>query len=151
MKYFNSVIAVLFLTTTAFGQNSVEAEKQIKNLITESFDEIFSKLNAKKMDDFYTKDFLLLDYGIVWNRDSISNYCKTALKESNPSKRINNFEFIDVKISGDLAWMIYKNYAVWKRDNEISGKAQWLESAVAILTKEGWKLQMLHSTYIETK
>jgi hypothetical protein len=155
MKNTYVLLFFLFFTGICFGQKDREVEKQrIKNLITASFDEVFSELNAKKMDKFYTEDFLLLEDGSLWNRDSISNSfnqtLSATLKEKIIPKRINTIEFIDIKISGGMAWIVYKNYAVWKHET-IYGKAHWLESATAIKTKDGWKLQMLHSTFIKPK
>ena len=43
-----------------------------------------------------------------------------------------------------MAWIAYKNHAVFTVDSKIIRKAYWLESATAILTENGWKLQMLH-------
>lgn len=124
-------------------------------MITESFDEVFSDLNAKKMDDFYTEDFLLLEDGVVQNKDSISDYfdrtINATIDEKIIPKRINSFEFIDIKIHEGMAWIAYLNHAVWLHEKTVYGKMSWLESATAIKTKEGWKLQMLHSTAIKTK
>ena len=156
MKKINSVIVFLFFTLSLTAQKPGEKDKQaIKDLITQSFDEIFSNSSAAEMDKFYTKDFILLEHGVVWNRDSIAKSCEETKKqeagEKNISKRINTIDVIDLKISKDMAWIAYQNHAVWKREAIINGRANWLESATAIRTKDGWRLQMLHSTYIETK
>lgn len=45
-----------------------------------------------------------------------------------------------------MAWIAYKNQAVFSFDDKRTKKVYWLESATAILTKNGWKLEMLHST-----
>jgi len=43
----------MFFTTRALGQVSNESEKdQIKNIVIASFDEIWSKLNAKNKDKY---------------------------------------------------------------------------------------------------
>jgi len=152
MKKTYSLLIFLFFTGLSFGQNTIETDtKLIKNLITESFEEVFSGLNAKKMDKFYTNDFLLLENGVVQNKDSLSHYFNRALQEKIIPKRINTIEFIDVKISKGMAWVAYQNHAVWKHEETVYGKAHWLESATAIWTKEGWKLQMLHSTKVKIK
>ncbi|MBK9319657.1 MAG: DUF4440 domain-containing protein, partial [Bacteroidetes bacterium] len=113
-------------------------------------DEIWSKLNSKNIDKYYTKDFLLLENGEVWNNDSITNYLDNAiLRKPNP-KRMNTIEIIDIKIANRMAWIAYQNYATFSTDNK-SLKAHWLESATAILTETGWKLEMLHSTRIKNE
>ena len=142
---------VLF-TTISFGQGSMETDKTlIKNLVVESFDEIWSDLNAKNIDKFYTKDFLLLENGEVWNNDTIANYLNNAILRKPKPKRLNTIEIIDIKIANGKAWVAYHNYATFSIDDKIVRKAHWLESAVAILTEDGWKLEMLHSTRIKNE
>jgi hypothetical protein len=103
-----------------------EIKKQlIKNLIMESFDEVFS--------------------------DSFDKTIKATIQEKIIPKRGNTFEFIDVKVSSEMAWIAYQNHAVWLLEKTVYGKTDWLESTTVIRINEGWKLQMLHSTYIKTK
>ena len=149
MKRLNFIILMMFFTTITFGQVSNETDKtRIKNLIIESFDEIWSKLDAKNIDKYYTKDFLLLENGEVWNNDSIKNYLDNAMLRKPSLKRMNTIEVIEIKIANKLAWIAYQNYATFSTDNKIIRKAHWLESATVILTENGWKLEMLHSTRI---
>jgi hypothetical protein len=44
--------------------------------------------------------------------------------------------------------MAYHNYAEFVRADTLVAEAQWLESAVAVKTKEGWRLKMMHSTRV---
>lgn len=143
---------MIFLTTISLGQVSNETDKtRIKNLVIESFDEIWANLDSKNIEKYYTKDFLLLENGEVWNNDSIKNYLDNAiLRKPNP-KRINTIEIIEIKIANRIAWIAYLNYATFSIDNKIIRKANWLESATAILTENGWKLEMLHSTPIKNE
>ena len=150
MKRLYFIFFMLFSTTISFGQASNDANKaSIKNLVLESFNEIWSKLNSKNIDKYYTTDFLLLENGEVWNNDSITNYLNYAvLLKSNPI-RINTIEIIEIKVARKKAWIAYHNYATFSSDDKIVRKAHWLESATAILTQKGWKLEMLHSTRIK--
>lgn len=140
---------MMFFTTISYGQVSNETDKtRIKNLVIESFDEIWSKLDSKNIDKYYTKDFLLLENGEVWNNDSIKNYLDNAiLRKPNP-KRMNTIEIIEIKLDNRRAWIAYHNHAIFSIDNKIIRKARWLESATTILTENGWKIEMLHSTRI---
>lgn len=152
MRKLISVLVLVFFTTLSFGQVSNETDKKlIKNLVTESFDEIWSKLNSKYIDKYYTKDFLLLENGEVWNNDSISKYLDKAILEKPNPTRINTIEIIEIKVANKLAWVAYHNYATFSIDGKIVYKAHWLESATAILTDKGWKLEMLHSTPIKNE
>lgn len=150
MKKLISIILLVFSTTLSFGQVSNETDKnRIKNLVVESFDEIWSKLNSKNIDKYYTKDFLLLENGEVWNNDTIAKYLDKAILEKPNPKRVNTIKIIEIKVSNKTAWVAYHNYATFSIDDKNVYEAHWLESATAILTDKGWKLDMLHSTPIK--
>lgn len=139
-------------TTLSFGQSSIQTKKsRIKELIIKSFDEIWSELNSKKIDKYYTKDFLLLENGKVWNNDSISNYLGNAVLKKPIPIRVNSIDIIEIKVLKKTAWIAYRNNATFSIKNKIVRKAHWLESANVILTENGWKLQMLHSTVIKNE
>ena len=147
MSKLNIILLLICFMSISFGQSSIKThESQIKQLIIQSFDEIWSELNSKNIDKYYTKEFLLLENGKVWNNDSITNYLDNAALKKPIPDRVNSIEFIEVKIVNGMAWVAYKNEAVFSIDNKIVREAQWLESATAILTEEGWRLEMLHST-----
>jgi ketosteroid isomerase-like protein len=132
------------------AQNT-DTENKVKAVITGSFDAIFSDLDATKIKEYYTDDFILLEHGEVWTNQTIIGYTERAKTQTPLQTRHNRFEFISVKIEGDMAWLAYHNYAHWTLDGKETGKMQWLESATAIKTKNGWRLQMLHSTRVNKK
>jgi len=138
---------MICFTTISFGQSAIQTDKSdLKELIIKSFDEIWAELNSKNIDKYYTNDFLLLENGEVWNNDSIANYLDNAIIKKPIPNRVNSIEFIEIKVTKGMAWIAYKNEAIFSIDNKIVRKAYWLESATAILTENGWKLEMLHST-----
>lgn len=150
----NIITATIILSSSFLVNGQMPAntdEEQIKSIIIASFDEIWSELNEKNIDNYYTKDFLLLEHGEVWNNDTISNYLKRAALKTPIPIRVNSFDFIDIKIGDGMAWVAYKNQATFTVDGKTVRKAVWLESATAILTTEGWKLQMLHSTRMKSE
>ena len=152
MKRRNTIILMLFFTSIAFAQVSIEThKKQIQNLVLESFDEIWSKLEATNIEKYYTKDFLLLEHGEVWNNDTIAKYLKKAKLKLPIPKRVNTIQIIDIKVANKTAWVAYHNYATITADDKIIRKVHWLESATAILTNKGWKFDMLHSTRIKSE
>ena len=152
MKRRNSIILMLFFTSIAFAQVSIEThKKKIQNLVVESFDEIWSKLEATNIEKYYTKDFLLLEHGEVWNNDTIAKYLNNAKLKLPIPKRVNTIQIIDIKVANKTAWVAYHNYATITAGDKIIRKAHWLESATAILTSKGWKLDMLHSTRIKSE
>jgi hypothetical protein len=149
MNRLPTLLVLVFFTTIAFGQVSAEKEKkQFENLIRASFDDIWSALEAKNTDKYYTKDFLLLEHGEVWNNDTIATYLNKAMLRQPKPKRVNTIEIIECKVVNNRAWIAYHNYATFSVDGAIVRKAHWLESVVAVLTEEGWKLEMMHSTRV---
>ena len=143
---------MLFFTSIAFAQVSIEThKKKIQNLVVESFDEIWSKLEATNIEKYYTKDFLLLEHGEVWNNDTIAKYLNNAKLKLPIPKRVNTIQIIDIKVANKTAWVAYHNYATITADDKIIRKMHWLESATVILTNKGWKFDMLHSTRIKSE
>lgn len=147
MKKIFTVLVMLMVTVTAVAQTPDEGgEDRIKDLISDSFQDFFSDFQPGSLEKHFTKDFLLLETGEVWDVEMMRNYMDRAREQNRQTKRVNSFEFIEIKIEGKMAWVAYYNKAVFKKGEEIVREMNWLESATAILTEEGWKLQMLHST-----
>ncbi|MBC9794886.1 DUF4440 domain-containing protein [Sinomicrobium weinanense] len=125
--------------------------KSVKDLITNSFEDIFSDLDSTKIKKYYTDDFLLLENGIVWNNDSIRNYINKARKETEIQniKRRNRFGFIKAVHNQNSIWIAYDNYGTWVKEADTLGTVHWLESVIAIKDKNNWKLEQLHSTIVQ--
>lgn len=152
MKSSTSFFIVLFITASAFCQSPAQMEEQkIMDLVTNSFQEILSENKKEELQQYYSEDFLLLEDGEVWDLDKIREMMDMAAEMEKLPERINSFNFIELKIAGRMAWVAYHNKAVFKVDGNIVGEMNWMESAVAIETEEGWKLQMLHSTVIDNE
>lgn len=147
MKNSIALLLIGLFTNSLFAQidNSPEAEIA-KNLITQSFEDIWSTLDTEKISTYHTDDFIILEAGEVWTNERIAKYQKDTKARGPVPARTNRFEFISVKHYEDTVWLAYHNYASWSMNGEDRGKAQWLESAVAVKTKKGWRLQMMHST-----
>ena len=141
------ILFVFLFTSPAFSQSADQL--QVEQLIQNSFDEIFSKYDATKLTDFYTEDFLLLEHGELWDMAFIRDYLGKAKSNPNPPTRTNRFEFIKTVVEGDRAWVAYHNYATISRDGTVLRELYWLESATAIRTERGWRLEMLHSTRVD--
>ena len=144
------IFLFLLFHTSAFSQNSIQSdEKQVQNLIQDSFDRIFSAYDSVLLLDFYTADFLLFEQGEIWDMAFIQNYLARSKANPNPPTRTNRFEFIQTKVEGNRAWVGYWNYATLTQDGKLIREIKWLESATAVKTEKGWRLDMLHSTRVE--
>lgn len=147
MKTFSQLLLFFLLSLPTVAQTSpAEDEQLIKDLIVNSFQEILSENKQEKLQEYFTDDFLLLEDGEVWDMGVIRSYMEKAAAMERLPERINAFEWIEVKISGDMAWTAYHNTAIFKIDGQVVGEMNWLESASAIRTADGWRLQVLHST-----
>lgn len=152
MKKALQFLLILFITASATAQNSTESDEAlIKGLIRDSFQDIFSNLDPETLGKYYTKDFILLENGEVWDMEMITNYMDRARQQENQPERINSFDFVEIQIEGNTAWTAYHNKASFEKEGEVVGEMNWLESATAIKTEEGWKLQMLHSTVVQNQ
>lgn len=140
---------LLFFSITCVAQTATEKDEELlKQLIIDSFQDILSDNKQEKLGDYYTQDFILLENGEVWDLEIIKGYMDQAAAMDNLPKRINFFSFIDIKIYGDAAWLAYHNTARYEMDEQLLGKMTWLESAHAVRTPAGWKLELLHSTIV---
>lgn len=154
VKYL-SMKKIIILTLLVFSVYRLQAqditskeEEAIKALVQGAFDDIWSGLEASKIKEYHTDDFLLLEHGEVWTNETIKNYTIRASKAEKIPTRVNTFEFIKFVKSKKSIWAAYHNYANISIDNKTVADLEWLESIVAIKTKEGWKLQMMHSTRV---
>lgn len=127
-----------------------EASQAVEQLVQDAFDEVWSACDTTALERLHTTDFLLLEHGEVWTNDTIKNYqIGEAVRTAEQGyERQNSFDFIETVVDGKTVWTAYHNYAKWMKDDEVLFTGQWLESAVAIYTEEGWKLKMLHSTRV---
>ena len=73
MKKTTILFFLILINISLFGQTqNKKDEKIIKNLIINSFDDLFSNLSTKNIDKYFTKDFILLENGEVWNNDTLT-------------------------------------------------------------------------------
>lgn len=120
----------------------------VKSLISKSFQGVFSDLDSTAVSKYYTKDFLLLENGTVWNNDSIANYIRKGQANKQEYSRLNRFDFLKSVHNDNSVWVAYDNYATFVKEKDTLGEAHWLESAIAIKENNKWKLQQLHSTVV---
>jgi hypothetical protein len=147
------VFLALVFQVAAQAQTSSSKQEtlEIHQLIQESFDSLFSGYHADLVERYYSPDFLLLEQGEVWDMDFIKTYLGDRNKNPNPVTRTNRFEFIKTEVFGNRAWVAYHNWATFTKVGTAPREVYWLESASAIRTSEGWRLELLHSTRVENK
>lgn len=126
-----------------------EAEKQIaKDLIQGIFDDVWAGLDSTKISDYHTDDFLLLENGELWKNEEIKAYVRRQLAKNEAIERINKMEYLTIDKYGESIQIVYHNFADFIQADTIAYKGRWLESALAVPTEEGWRLKMMHSTWV---
>jgi hypothetical protein len=105
-----------------------------------------SEQDGKAMQDTSTVDFQLLEHGEEWTMQKL-----VAVVQANgkPHERRNFFKQIRARQTGDVAWVSYWNKAEIRRATELR-IIVWLESAVMVKVDDEWKIQLLHSTRVES-
>ncbi len=133
--------------------NIISAEEiQIaKDLIQGAFDDLWAGVDSTKILDYHTEDFIILENGEVWDNDRIKKFMRGQLAKENRSKRINKMTYISIDKYGPSIQIAYHNKAVFYQQDSLVGDGSWLESALAVPTKNGWRLKMMHSTWNKGK
>jgi hypothetical protein len=130
---------------------SSQDQKDIKALVQGAFDDLWGGLDTIKLLDYHTEDFVILEHGEIWTNEEVMNYMRKSLAKNDSTNRINKMEFIDMNRYGNAITMSYHNYASFLKNDSLVDKAQWLESATAVSTPNGWRLKEMHSTWVPIK
>ena len=141
-------------TTTVIPSDSVMTgvEEQIaKDLIQGAFDDLWAGLDSTKILQYHTKDFVILENGEVWNNDRIKKFMKERSARADRPARTNKMDYLSIDKYGPTIQIAYYNYAVFTRADTLVSNACWLESALAVPTNDGWRLKMMHSTWVGNK
>ena len=146
-KFFLFMLCVVATLCVKAQTQSSNEQKEVNQAVLKFFDGI-AALDAKMMQQYATKDFLLLENGAVWNMDTLA--AKLSPLKTMNFTRINRLEFIRTDIKGDIAWVAYKNTAEMIVNGRKANR-QWLESAVLVKEENKWKIQLLHSTLVKPK
>ncbi|MBS1508098.1 MAG: nuclear transport factor 2 family protein [Bacteroidetes bacterium] len=141
----------LFFCALLLVVSLVKAQTAEQSKVNQSLTKVFDALAAldlKGITDYTTKDFTVLESGVVWNLDTLSR--KIDNLKGTSYARTNHLDFVKTEIQGNTAWAVYHNSA----DIVINGEeihARWLESAVLIKESGIWKIKLLHSTVLKRK
>ncbi len=153
MKYYPLIILLIISACqpSAKDQNTpiTPAEKQIaKDLIQGAFDDLWAGVDSTKISKYHTDDFIILENGEVWDNDRIKVFMQGQLKNPDRPKRTNFMDYISIEKYGPSIQIAYNNKAEFTRADTLVGKGHWLESALAVPTENGWRLKMMHSTWV---
>jgi len=138
---------LLFVSCFSFAQSQKEADiLSLKKLVEDSFEDILTEFRSEKIANYYTDDFLLIENGEIWNTDSVRNYLAKARLRTPKSKRENKFDFFNIEIQDDIAWVSYFNTATFTTENSPPRIINWMETVIAVKTEDGWRIKLLHNS-----
>ncbi len=130
----------LFLSGMAVAEDH-PALQPVKELFA-----AMSKQDGQAMHDQATEDFQLLEHGEVWTMQKL---VEAVQPKGDPYERKNFFKQIQARQEGNVAWLSYWNKAEIRRKSGMR-TVVWLESAVMVKEGDRWKIQLLHSTRLES-
>ena len=131
---------IIFLSGVAEAEDH-PAFQPVKELFA-----AMSKHDGKAMQETSTEDFQLLEHGEDWTMQKLVDAVQPKGK---PYERKNFFRQIRARQKGDVAWVGYWNKAEIRSESGLR-TVVWLESAVMVRENNRWKVQLLHSTRLES-
>ncbi len=154
LKLSPAIVLLLLITACQApapdNQNVLTSEEEAiaKELIQGSFDKIWGGVDSTEIPNYHTDNFMILEHGEIWDNDRIKTYIRGQLQNEERPLRKNSMEYISIEKYGSSIQLAYHNYAEFTRADTLVGNMEWLESALAVETPEGWRLKMMHSTRV---
>ncbi|MDI1323939.1 MAG: nuclear transport factor 2 family protein [Algoriphagus sp.] len=138
---------LLFISSFSLAQNQKEADiLSLKKLVEDTFQDILTDFKSDKIGDYFTEDFILIENGEIWNNDSLRNYLEKGRLRTPKQIRENKFDFFNIEIKDDIAWVSYYNTATFTTENSPQRIITWIETLIAVRTEEGWRMKLLHNS-----
>lgn len=147
MKTISLLIIGLSLSSLVHAQQSLTKTQQDVRQTVISFFETLSNRDSVKLKNYCTADVLFIEYGQVWNLDTLIRKA-IRLNTASDFKRVNTLDFINSHVEKNTAWTTYNLHSEIIRDGKKT-IIQWLETIVAVKVKDRWKISVLHSTRIK--
>ncbi|MET3732648.1 hypothetical protein [Moheibacter stercoris] len=151
------IIASLLLMLS-FGILQAQSldETEIQKTIEQMFQDVFSNLDERKIPIYFTEDVQIFENGEIFTLDSIQQFVRNqkAMYQSEENKqhrfnRINDFDLLSTKIKDNQAIIGFYHTATFTMNDTEIAQMKWLESAILVRSKDGWKIEFLHSTILK--
>jgi len=142
MRYLYLIYGFLLFIIGCQPTQDVAADKKVVETVLQDYFGAISKYDYQSLRNHCTADFVLIEHGLWWNNDSLTNIMKGF-----EGKATIAYTFDDIKshVEGSIAWMTYKNHGLMTMGNKET-KYEWSESAVFRKQNGAWKMALLHST-----
>lgn len=147
MKLLTIFILTLFISSPIAAQKGFAKEEQRVQETVMAFFDALSARDSVRLKSFCAPDILLLEYGAVWNLDTLIRRAITANTAAD-FKRKNSIDFINTSVDNRTAYTIYNLHSeVSQNGKQMS--IHWLETVVAVKENDRWKIKVLHSTRLK--
>ena len=145
MKY-TLLILTLFLSTTILAQEKKDS-LEIVQLLKEDYHTL-QTYYIKKHRELCTDNYFLIEDGEIMNMDD-----EAAFYKKNADRvfdRKDDFDFKYINIFENVAYSVYKLKSDFDENGNLT-QMNWSESAIFRKIDGVWKIELIHSTPIETK
>lgn len=147
VRKYTCVLVCLFISVSSMAQSDGK-EKAVQEGLIQFFSAVSAR-DSMAMKRWATRDLTLIEYGTVWNMDTLVR--KAVLQNTSADfSRTNRFEFLQTHVYGITAWVSYRLFSKIIRDGKETN-LQWIESANLLFEDGRWKLRFLHSTLLNRK
>ena len=129
MRFILLLILFCSFIQGAYTQSTLSKETaRIHNVVKDFFDGI-AEWNILTCLNACTPDVIILETGVIWTMDTIVQRINNKINTGGEFRRINDLEFLDTDIQGEVAWLYYNNHASISFNGTLKN-IHWLESAV---------------------
>jgi ketosteroid isomerase-like protein len=140
------IITISLNTLLQAQQLLTKDQREVQQTVVKLFASL-SNRDSVSLKKYCAPDILLVEYGSIWNADSLILKAITSNTAAD-FKRLNNIDFINTTVNGNTAWATYNLQSEITRNGKQS-TIQWKETVVLVKEKKRWRVKVLHSTLIK--
>lgn len=143
MRKYSIILFLLFIGGTSAAQS--DQEKEVQKSVKQFFAALAER-DSVAMKRWATADFTLIEYGTVWNMDTLIRLSirDNAARNFN---RVDRFKFLSTSVHETMALLTYRLTSYVTSDGR-KMDVDWIESVTLVFEDNRWKLKFLHSTLL---
>ena len=144
MKYTYLTFVLFLVLVGCQPARDVAADKIAIERVMQDFFAAITKYDYESLRYQCSADFVLIEHGLWWNADSLTNVIKGFEGKATITY---TFDDINSSVEGSFGWMTYKNNGLMTMGDQQTNY-EWSESAVFKKQNGDWKMVLLHSTLV---
>ena len=143
---FRLLFSFLLISLYVFSQDKNDSTAIVKLLIDDY--KAMGTWDIKKHIENCTKNYILIENGEIWAMEKESEYYRS--NSHRIIDRKNNFDIKYIRIFGNTAYAVYNLKSDIIETGNLKTK-NWNESVIFRKLEGKWKIELIHSTPIDTK